>query len=175
MMVQLHLMPHARTACAAAILSMLVVTGTGCSRRAPESRVKSIEARIDGITCPTCVPPLKASLKRQYDKSAIDVDDDKDTATIHFAENETFSARDFRAAVERVRMRVVTVRLQACGNVEASGGQRWLTAGSNRFLLRGERELPVNESVCADGTLDSRSDPAIFLVSAFTMQGAPGS
>src|SRR5437879_9271556 len=160
---------------AAVILMMLPVTSAACSRRAPESRVRSIEARIDGILCPTCVPPLKASPKRQYDQSAIEVDDDKDTATIHFAAGENFSPRDFRAAVERVRMRVVTVRLQACGKVEASGGQRWLTAGSNRFLLRGERELPVNASVCADGTLDSRSDPATFLVSSFSVQGASGS
>lgn len=158
----------------AAVMLMLIATGAACAR-APESRVTSIEARIDGLTCPTCVPPLKASLKRQYDKSAIDVDDDRDTATIQFAEGESFSTRDFRAAVERVRMRVVTVRMRACGTVEASGGQRWLAAGGNRFLLRGERELPIDEAVCADGTLDSRSDPATFVVSAFSVQGASGS
>ena len=159
----------------AAVILLLISTGAACARRAPESRIKSIEARIDGLTCPTCVPPLKASLEHEYDKSAIDVDDDKDTATIHFADNETFSPGRFRAAVERVRMRVVTVRMQACGKVDASGGQRWLTAGGTKFLLRSERELPVDAAVCADGTLDSRSDPAIFLVSAFSVQGASGS
>ena len=114
-------MTHTRVACYGVILSMLALGSAACSRP-PESRIKSVEARIEGITCPTCVPPLKASLKRQYDKSVIDVDDEKDTATIHFAENENFSAADFRAAVERVRMRVLTVRLQACGRVDASGG-----------------------------------------------------
>jgi hypothetical protein len=111
---------HIRTACAGLALSVLIV-GAACSRRAPESRVRSVEARIDGITCATCVPPLTASLRRQYEKSTIAVDDDKDTATIQFAENESFSAPEFRAAVERVlRMRVVTLRVQACGTVEAS-------------------------------------------------------
>jgi hypothetical protein len=162
--------------CAAVILSMLVLGGTACNRRVPESRVKSVEARIDGITCPTCVPPLEASLKRQYNKSRIEVDDDKDTATIHFAENENFSAPEFRAAVERVlRMRIVTLRMQACGTVEASNGDKWLTAGTNRFLVRSDRELPLNEPLCADGTLDSRNDPATFQVSAFSVQGASGS
>jgi hypothetical protein len=162
--------------CAAVILSMLALGGTACNRRAPESRVKSVEARIDGITCPTCVPPLEASLKRQYNKSRIDVDDDKDTATIHFAANENFSAPEFRAAVERVlRMRIVTLRMQACGTVEASNGDKWLTAGTNRFLVRSDRELPLNEPLCADGTLDSRNDPATFQVSAFSVQGASGS
>ena len=168
-------MSHRRVVSAVLTLSVLIVGQAGCNRRAPESRIKSVEARIEGITCPTCVPPLEASLRRQYDKSTIAVDDDKDTATIHFAANENFSAADFRAAVERVRMRVVTVRLQACGTVDASGGNRWLTAGSNRFLVRSDRDLPVNEPLCADGTLDSGSDPAIFRVSAFSVQRASGS
>jgi len=168
-------MANRRNACAALTLSALVIGGAACSRRAPESRIKSIEARIDGITCPTCVPPLTKSLRRQYDKSTIDVDDDKDTATIHFAADESFSTSEFRAAVERVRMRVVTIRLQACGTVEAAGGNRWLTAGKSKFLVRSDRELPVNEPLCADGTLDTGSDPATFRISAFSMQVEPGS
>src|SRR6476469_7921360 len=76
---------------AGAILAILALSA-GCSRQAAaESRVRSVEARIDGITCPTCVPPLTAALKRQYDKSTIDVDDDKDTATVHFAAGDSFS------------------------------------------------------------------------------------
>ena len=136
-------------------------------RHAPESRVKSIEARIDGLTCPTCVPPLRASLKRQYGKSAIDVDDDKDTATIRFAEKEHFSATDFRAAVERVRMRVVTVRMQACGTVETSDGNKWLTAGGSRFLVRSDascrstsRSAPTARSTARTTRRRSRSRPS---------------
>jgi copper chaperone CopZ len=170
-----RIMSRAQAVGAGVMLSLLVSGTAACSRRAPESRVISVEARIDGITCATCVPPLEASLKRQYGTSAIEVDDEKDTATIRFAARESFSAADFRAAVERVRMRVVTVRLQACGRVDDSAGQRWLTAGANRFLLRSERDVPVNQAVCADGTLDSRSDPAIFLVSSFSVQRASGS
>ena len=167
-------MPHARTAGAAVLILSLLVPAAACHRHAPESRVKSIEARIDGITCPTCVPPLTASLKRQYQESAIDVSDDKDTATIQFAEKEHFSAADFRAAVERVRMHVLKVRMQACGTVETSDGNTWLTAGSSRFLLRSDGKLPPDQPICADGTLDSQGDPATFHVSAFSVQGAPG-
>ena len=164
-----------RRACIPVILAVLIFDATACNRRAPESRIKSVEARIDGITCPTCVPPLMASLKRTYHNSAIDVSDDKDTATIRFAENENFSASEFRAAVERVRMRVVTLHVRACGKVEVSNGDQWLTAGADRFLVRSDRELPVNRPICADGTLDNRSTPAILQVSAFSPQGASGS
>jgi hypothetical protein len=163
-------MPH-RTAGLVLLCSSLAAL-TACHVHPPvESRVKSVEARIDGITCPTCVPPLTNSLKRQWAQSAVDVNDDKDTATIQFAGNEDFSAPQFRAAVERVRMRVIRVRLQACGTVETANGNKVLTAGSNRFVLRSDGELPPDEPICADGTLDSERDPATFHISAFTRQG----
>jgi len=142
----------------------------GCAHHQTESRIRSVEARIDGITCPTCVPPLTASLKRQYQQSAVEVDDDKDTATVHFDEKDSFSAADFRAAVERVRMRVVTVRAQACGTVDAADGKQWLTAGTNRFLVQSDRTMPLKEALCVDGTLDTHSDPVVFQVSAFSFQ-----
>ena len=148
----------------------LLLAGAGACARPHESRVKSIEARIDGLTCPTCVPPLRASLKRHYGASDIDVDDDKDTATIRFADRETFSPAEFQAAVEHVRMRVVTVRMQACGAIEAADGRQWLVAGTNRFAVRSDRDLPVKVPVCADGSLDTRTSPATFQVSAFSRQ-----
>ena len=165
--------PHARTAGAAVLILSLLVPVAACHRRAPEVARQSIEARIDGITCPTCVPPLTASLKR-HAESAIDVSDDKDTATIRFAEKENFSAADFRAAVERVRMHVLKVRMQACGTVETSDGNTWLTAGSSRFLLRSDGKLPPDQPICADGTLDTRAIPRPSTYPAFSVQGAPG-
>jgi len=139
---------------------------------APESRVKSVVARIDGITCPTCVPPLTNSLKKQFGQAAVEVDDDKDTASVQFAADEEFSPASFRAAVERVKMRVVTVRVQACGTVEQSNGSRWLTSGANRFAVTSDQELPVGKPLCVDGTLDTRAEPAVFQVSAFSLQNS---
>jgi hypothetical protein len=168
-------MSDERIACAGMIVATLAFA-VSCNRHATESRVKSLEARIDGITCPTCVPPLTASLKRQYKNSEIVVDDDKDTATVRFAESENFSAPEFQAAVERVlKMRVVTLRLQVCGTVEASHGEKWLAAGTNRFRLKSDRDVPVDEPICADGTLDNRVTPLVFEISAFSAQNAPGS
>ena len=104
------------------------------------------------------------------------MDDEKDTATVTFADNESFDAPEFRTAVERVlRMRVVTLRVQACGTVEASNGSKWLTAGKSRFLVHSDQDLPLNAPLCVDGTLDARSDPATFQVSAFSVQSATGS
>ena len=49
-----------------ALLSAAVLTSACHRQPAPESRIRSVVARIDGITCATCVPPLKASLRQQY-------------------------------------------------------------------------------------------------------------
>ena len=137
-----------------------------CSR-APKSRVTSVEARIDGITCPTCVPPLRNALKQQYAGSSVDVDEAKNSATVHFTPADRFSAREFRAAVERVRMRVVTFRMQACGTVEPGDAGEWMTIGADRFAVHSDRDLPVKTPICADGTLDTRTDPATFQIQSF--------
>ena len=156
-----------KAAVTAAVFAGMALLSAGCHKTPPPSGVTSVEARIDGITCPTCVPPLQASLKRQYQTSAIDVDDDKDTATVQFAKGENFSAAAFQDAVERVRMRVVTLRVQACGLVDESGGAKWMSAGQNRFRLRSDRDVPVGKTICADGALDTSSTPATFQISAF--------
>lgn len=156
---------------ATAVLGTMVLLSAACHRTPPPSGVTAVEARIDGITCPTCVPPLQASLRRQYQTSAINVDDEKDTATIRFAKGEDFSAAAFQDAVERVRMRVVTLRVQACGLVDESGGAKWMTAGSNRYRLQSDQDVPAGKTICADGTLDTRSSPATFQISAFKENG----
>jgi hypothetical protein len=152
--------------------SLLPLLVAGCARRAhEESRVRSVEARIDGITCPTCVPPLTASLRRQFDKAvAIDVDDVRDTATVRLDPQQEFSAVAFRQAVERVRMRVVDLRLDACGRMEAKGNERWLTAGSSRFLVHGDRDLPLNQPLCITGRLDASHEPFMLDVTTFELQ-----
>jgi hypothetical protein len=160
-----------KAAAIAVFLGGTMLLTAACRRTPPPSGVTAVEARIDGITCPTCVPPLQASLKRQYQTSAINVDDEKDTATVQFAKGEDFSAAAFQDAVERVRMRVVTLRVQACGLVEDAGGAKWMAAGQNRFRLRSDQEIPVGKTICADGSLDTTRTPATFQVSAFKENG----
>jgi hypothetical protein len=157
-------------------LAVLALPLAGCSAAAQEeSRVKSVEARIDGLTCPTCVPPLTNSLHQHFDKAKIEVDDEKDTATVRFDEKQAFSEAAFRQAATDVRMRVVGFRIQACGRIEASGNERWLEAGSNRFLVHSEREMPVDKPLCLDGRIDSNQEPPQLEVSAFELQPGSGS
>jgi hypothetical protein len=171
-----HIFGRARSACEMACLGALLGSLVACGTSAQEvSRVKSVEARIDGLTCPTCEPPLRTSLQSRFDKAAVEVDDEKDTTTVRFDEKQAFSEALFRQAATDVRMRVVQFRIQACGRIERSGSERWLNAGSNRFLVRSEREMPVDKPLCLDGRLDSRQEPSTLEVSAFELQHVSGS
>ena len=165
-----HPLTRARAARLAAC-SLLPLLLAGCQLRPHESRVRAVVARIDGITCPTCVPPLKASLRRQFDKAvAIDVDDVTHTAAIRMDPNQEFSPAAFREAVERVRMRVVDERLDVCGEIEAKGSERWLTAGSNHFLVHGGSDLPLSKPLCLTGGLDASHEPFTLEVTTFVLQ-----
>ena len=135
--------------------------------------MRTVEATIDGITCPSCVPPLTASLRRQFaEPTEIEVDDDRDTATLRLKPGQNFSTEAFERAVHDVRMRVVAVRVEACGRLETKGAERWLVAGTSRFLVKSDREIPVNQSLCIDGRLDTRGPSPTLAVKSFELQAA---
>jgi hypothetical protein len=150
----------------------LALQAAGCARAADASGVRFVEAKIDGITCAACVPPLTKSLQRHFANATVAVDDASDTATLQLKSGPAFSPAAFRQAVTDVRMRITAVRLEACGRAEAAGAQRILDAGGSRFVLRGDQAVPLNQPVCVRGSLDSSQEPATLDVSAVT---APGS
>ena len=150
---------------------LAALTAAGCTR-VDAAGVRTVEAKIDGITCQACVPPLTKSLQRRFKQAAVDVDDANDTATLRLKRGETFSPAEFGQAVADVRMRVVTVHLEACGRAEAAGAQRILAAGSSRFVLRGTQAVPMNQAVCVNGTLDSSQDPAVLDIGTVSADSA---
>jgi hypothetical protein len=155
---------------ATGILLPLLLTGCAASAH-EESRVRSVDARINGLTCVKCVPPLTASLRRHFDKAAaIEVDDDRDTATVRFDPQQEFTPAAFQDAVAEVRMQVVDLSVEACGRLEPKGSQRWMTAGSNRFLVESDRQLPIDQPVCLRGRLDGSQDQLTLNVTTFELQ-----
>jgi hypothetical protein len=151
----------------ATLLAPLIATG--CAGR--QDGVRLVQARIDGLTCDKCVPPLTKSLHNRFASAAVVVDDDKDTATLRWKRGEAFSADDFGQAVADVRMRVLDLNLEACGHAEAHGADRILAAGSSRFVLRGSQTVPLDQPICIAGRLDSRQQPAVLEIAAVTPSG----
>jgi hypothetical protein len=97
-----------------AVTLLATLFATACAGR--QDGVRLVQARIDGLTCDKCVPPLTKSLHNRFASAAVVVDDDKDTATLRWKRGEAFSADDFGQAVADVRMRVLDLNLEACGH-----------------------------------------------------------
>lgn len=154
-------------ACSALIAVTLIASACG-SR---QDGVRLVEAKIDGLTCDKCVPPLTKSLKNHFTSAAVQVDDEKDTATLRWKRGEPFSADEFGQAVTAVRMRVMDLTLEACGHAEAHGADRILAAGSSRFVLRGSQTVPLDQPICIAGRLDSGQQPAVLEISSVSTSG----
>jgi hypothetical protein len=157
------------SACLASLL--LVACGTGAHE---ENGVRAVEAKIEGLTCPACVLPLTTSLKQSFDQAAaVLVDDGIGTALVRFDSRQQFSVARFQEAVERVDMKILGFRIQACGRVDAADGERRLTAGSNRFLLKSDEEIPLNTPLCVMGVLKHAQEPLVIEVVSFELQQRP--
>jgi hypothetical protein len=144
----------------AVLLVSTILIAAACHSR--QEGVRLVQAKIDGLTCDKCVPPLTKSLKNHFTSAAVDVDDDKDTATLRWKRGEAFSAGEFEQAVTAVRMRVVDLSLEACGHAENRDGARIFSAGDTHFVLRGAQEVPLNQPICVSGRLDHSSQPAVL-------------
>src|SRR5262249_4119207 len=129
-------------------LALTALLPTACGRASAEPGVRTVEARIDGITCASCVPPLTASLRKHFKDAGSKVDDENDTATLRLDGRQAFSPADFQKAVSDVRMRVVDVTLEVCGKAAPSGSESVLDAGATRFRLRGDTQVPLDKPVC---------------------------
>lgn len=157
-----------RPAARAALIAVSLLIGA-CAGR--QDGVRVVQAKIDGLTCDKCVPPLTKSLHNHFASAAVVVDDDQDTATLRWKRGEAFSADDFGQAVAAVRMRVIDLSLEACGHAEAHGTDRILAAGSSRFVLRGSQEVPLDQPICIAGRLDNRQQPAVLEITSVTASG----
>jgi hypothetical protein len=133
--------------------------------------VRRVEARIDGLTCDKCVPPLTKSLQKHFSSAKVAVDDASDTATLHWKSGQAFSADEFGKAVTDVRMRVIDLTLEACGRAETAGNDKILAAGTSRFVLRGNQNVPLGQPICVAGRLDNRQEPAVLEISAVSTSG----
>jgi hypothetical protein len=63
-----------------------------------------------------------------------------------------------RAAIEGAGMKLVALRVDACGQLETEGAERRLIAGENRFTLEGEAGGTVGYA-CVTGRLVEHTAP----------------
>ena len=101
---------------------------------------------------------MEVALRQRLDGVAhISIGQSQQTAQVDFVSRpHAFSAAAFREAVGEAEVEVLRFEIDVCGVVAQDEDRRWLTAGTDRFLLSAGDASPGSYA-CLTGRLDDRS------------------
>ncbi len=70
-----------------------------------------------------------------------------------------FDPRGIRDAVAQAGVSILRFHLEARGQVEQKGDERYFVAGKDRFLLVASRDVPVGEPIWVSALVDDTTNP----------------
>ena len=70
-----------------------------------------------------------------------------------------FDPRGIRDAVAQADVSILRFYVEARGQVEQKGDERYFVAGKDRFLLVASRDVPVGEPIWVSALVDDTTDP----------------
>lgn len=113
---------------------------------------------------------MEVALRRRLEGVAhVSISQRDQTATVIFAPAaRAFSAAVFRSALAEADVEVITFEIDACGVVDETNGQHWITTAERHFLLRGD--APKAGVGCVTGRLNDEVEPYELEV----IEGRPG-
>jgi hypothetical protein len=108
---------------------------------------------------------MEVALRRRLEGVAtISISQAQQTAEVEFAARpHAFSATAFREAVSEADVEVVRFEADVCGVVVPEQERRWLTAGSQRFLLA-DGGWAEGQRLCVTGHLGDGPDHEYFVI-----------
>ena len=83
-----------------------------------------------------------------------------------------FSIETFKGALRQAGVEVVSMEIDACGQVERRGDERLLRAGTTEFVLRNGSGAVAGMSVCVAGRIHEGPDQVALLVSRVEEAGS---
>jgi len=127
--------------------------------------VNRVKSRVQGLTCSTCPSAVEAAVRRRLNNVAITIDQAGQTVDLAFEQTATpFSSASFRQALAEAAAEVVSIRIEACGSIDAVEGRSWLVSGSARLLVEGSGNFAAGAEICVTGDLrDQERPPRIVL------------
>ena len=97
--------------------------------------------------------------------AAISISESAQTAEVIFAPGDhPFSVETFKGALKQADVEVVTMEVDACGEVVRNGEERRLRAGTTEFLLQNAPGGVDGTSVCVAGRIQEESGRLGLLV-----------
>lgn len=98
---------------------------------------------------------------------SVSISETSQTTEVTFSPGDhEFSVATFREALREADVEIVTMQVDACGVAQSDGADLTLQAGSNEFLLAGEKEVPQGSPVCVSGRLDEKDGQMRVTVAA---------
>ena len=115
---------------------------------------------------------MEVALRRRLEGVAeISISQSQQTTLVTFARGRhTFSPVEFRGALSEAAVEVLSMEIDLCGAVEETSGERWMTTGGTRFLLRGH--VPADGLICVTGQLNDRVEPHLLEVTKANPAGS---
>jgi hypothetical protein len=151
-----------------------LTTAAGCGRADSGSGVAGtvtlvnrVKARVRGITCGSCPAALEAALRQRLDAAAISIVPGQAVDLVFERGATAFPSASFRQAIADGGGEVKSVDIEACGSIDASAGQSWLTSGSSRLLLDGPAPFASGAEVCVTGELRDQATPPRLVLGTF--------
>jgi hypothetical protein len=128
--------------------------------------VNRVRARVSGIACATCAATVEAALGQRLDAAAITIVPGQSVEMVFERTATAFPSASFRRAIAEGAGEVQSIEIEACGSIDATGGQPWLTSGSTRLLLEGPGPFASGD-VCVTGELREQAQPPRLVLGTF--------
>ncbi len=126
------------------------------------AQVESVAAKTKGLSCGVCGAIVELYLRRVPGIDRISMSMSKEILKVTYKEGGTFQPEAIRDALRKSQVEVLQFQISAKGEVREFGGQQFLIAGSDRFLLApspSSPKPPLNVPVRVEGIVNERASP----------------
>lgn len=134
------------------------------------AQVEKASIQTSGISCGVCALVSEARLRGVDGVRDIDISLSTQMVTVYYGHDGRFQPGEIRQILDLVRADILSFSVTARGRVRDEDGQRYLLAGSERFLLKGSdsvRSLPSGVQLVIEATLDDKLMPPELEVTSF--------
>jgi len=125
------------------------------------AQVDRVAIRTTGISCGTCAFVSEIYLRQLSGVDAIKISLSTESILVTYKPNAVFQPKDLREALKKTDVSVLQFQVSARGRVHEQGGQRFLVAGRDRFVLTASEgaEVPLDTPVSIEAMLNDLTDP----------------
>ncbi len=102
---------------------------------------------------------MEIALKRLDGVDKVTISIQRQTLSVTLKPESSFDPRGIRDAVAQADVSILRFYVEARGQVEQKGHERYFVAGKDRFLLVASPDVPVGEPIWVNALVDDITNP----------------